>query len=280
MLPLQEEEASSQNVADSAGQVVSHVSDVYLTPLIVPPMAPQQVWPGAQSLGRLHASGASQARALHAVLGVVGELEKSMQQCSPRAQSASLSQRKTRSQLAPSFAQVAVALVVIIIETSRMQQISPADLSQLVFPQRIMGGVPGPPPAPTVPPDSAPPVLPESALPPVLSGPASASRPPLPGVTPPLPIRPPEPRPPLPLLWLPPADGFAPPAPTLPPVVPLSPPDDSAAPPASLEGAEPPFEELLPPLPDAPPAEAPPPVAVSSGEPKSALFESVVHAPQ
>ncbi len=76
------------------------------------PIAPQHICPFEQSDGTLHESGESQLFA-HVELGIVGDVEKSMQHCSPWSQSASLSQRKVRAQFIASFVHAATGGVAI-----------------------------------------------------------------------------------------------------------------------------------------------------------------------
>jgi hypothetical protein len=170
-------------------------------------MTPQQLSPDAQSSGTLQASGESHARATHDVLGVFSMFGNSIQQCSPWAQSPSLSHRNTRVHPMALAAQLAVVLCCM---PSLMQQISPADLSHDVSPQRI---IPSPVKPPGLPPEStggAPPApepesvalppLPASAtgsppppapaFPPVAREPPAAVAPPLEAVTAPLPAPP------------------------------------------------------------------------------------------
>src|SRR5437868_5539616 len=113
-----------------------------------------------------------------------------MQQCSPCVQSASLSHRKTRSQLITSFVHPeTVRVPPPMVETSRTQQASPALRSQVVVPQRTRrsGGAP-----PVDGPASCPPVpAPESiSVPPLPVVPPSPVLPPLPVLFPPEPAPP------------------------------------------------------------------------------------------
>lgn len=73
---------------------------------------PQHSCPFEQSEGTLQESGESQAFDVHIEFGIVGDIEKSRQHCSPWSQSASLSQRKTRAQPIPSLAHEATCVVI------------------------------------------------------------------------------------------------------------------------------------------------------------------------
>src|SRR4051794_23435769 len=105
-----------------------------------------------------------------------------MQQCSPRAQSLSLSHRNTWAQPCALGAHAAVVRCM----ASFTQQSCPADLSQNVSPQRIFAS-PGTPPVPSPESGAAPPVpRPESSpLPPLPpSGTGSPPAPPVSGFPP------------------------------------------------------------------------------------------------